>query len=91
MDTNIVIRTLVYSGCDTLLAQPADCGNSRPYDIATIKDTSEPFGVRGGEIRCWAGGGLVADSQVDAEYQETLDKASAMLVLLRLYGGAINL
>ncbi|MDO8208564.1 MAG: aminodeoxychorismate synthase component I [Gallionella sp.] len=54
MDSNIVIRTLVYSS---------------------------------GEIRCWAGGGLVADSQCDAEYQETLDKASAMLELLRLYGG----
>jgi len=54
MDSNIVIRTLVYSH---------------------------------GEIRCWAGGGLVADSQCDAEYQETLDKASAMLELLRLYGG----
>ncbi|MEI7457376.1 MAG: aminodeoxychorismate synthase component I [Nitrosomonadales bacterium] len=56
MDTNIVIRTLVYSG---------------------------------GQIRCWAGGGLVADSQCDAEYQETLDKASAMLALLKRYGGAV--
>lgn len=54
MDSNIVIRTLVYSG---------------------------------DEICCWAGGGIVADSQCDAEYQETLDKASAMLALLRLYGG----
>lgn len=87
MDTNIVIRTLVYRGCDTLLAQPADCGNNRPPDIATIKDTGEPSGVRWGEISCWAGGGLVADSQVDAEYQETLDKASLMLELLQLYGG----
>ncbi|MFA6970988.1 MAG: aminodeoxychorismate synthase component I [Gallionella sp.] len=57
MDTNIVIRTLVYSH---------------------------------GEIRCWAGGGLVADSLCDAEYQETLDKASAMLELLRLYGGELE-
>jgi para-aminobenzoate synthetase component 1 len=40
-----------------------------------------------GEIRCWAGGGIVADSDVAAEYQETLDKASAMLELLRYYGG----
>lgn len=56
MDSNIVIRTLVYSK---------------------------------GEIRCWAGGGLVADSQCDAEYQETLDKASAMLDLLIHYGGEI--
>jgi para-aminobenzoate synthetase component I len=54
MDSNIVIRTLVYSGA---------------------------------EIRCWAGGGIVADSEVAAEYQETLDKASAMLKLLRHYGG----
>lgn len=54
MDTNIAIRTLVYSN---------------------------------GEIRCWAGGGLVADSQCEAEYQETLDKAAAMLEILRRYGG----
>lgn len=54
MDTNIVIRTLVYSG---------------------------------GEIRCWAGGGIVADSTCEAEFQETRDKASAMLELLRRFGG----
>jgi len=54
MDSNIVIRTLVYSG---------------------------------NKIRCWAGGGIVADSEEKAEYQETLDKASAMLGLLRHYGG----
>jgi para-aminobenzoate synthetase component 1 len=54
MDTNIVIRTLVYSD---------------------------------NEIRCWAGGGIVADSDVAAEYQETLDKASAMFELLQRYGG----
>lgn len=39
------------------------------------------------QIRCWAGGGIVADSDVAAEYQETLDKASAMLTLLHQYGG----
>ncbi|MGC2048828.1 MAG: aminodeoxychorismate synthase component I [Gallionella sp.] len=39
------------------------------------------------EIRCWAGGGIVADSDQQAEYQETLDKASAMLELLKHYGG----
>jgi len=38
-------------------------------------------------IYCWAGGGIVADSDRAAEYQETLDKASAMLGLLRRYGG----
>lgn len=54
MDTNIVIRTLVY-------------GDS--------------------EIRGWAGGGIVADSELAEEYKETLDKASSMLELLRRYGG----
>ena len=56
MDSNIVIRTLVYSD---------------------------------NEIRCWAGGGIVADSEVAAEYQETLDKASAMFKMLRHYGGEL--
>ena len=32
-----------------------------------------------GQIYCWAGGGLVADSQVDAEYQECFDKVSRIL------------
>ena len=39
----------------------------------------------GGEIRFWAGGGIVADSVAAAEYQETLDKAAGMLELLRLF------
>ena len=56
MDTNIVIRTLVYSD---------------------------------GEIRCWAGGGIVADSISADEYQETFDKASAMLELMGQYGGKL--
>lgn len=35
-----------------------------------------------GHIYCWAGGGLVADSQVDAEYQECFDKVSKILPCL---------
>jgi para-aminobenzoate synthetase component 1 len=41
----------------------------------------------GTQIQCWAGGGIVADSDMAAEYQETLDKAAGMLKLLRHYGG----
>lgn len=41
-----------------------------------------------GELSCWAGGGIVADSECDAEYQETLDKASAMLNLMQRFGGS---
>ncbi len=36
----------------------------------------------GDSIYAWAGGGIVADSQVDAEYQESLDKASGLLAVL---------
>ncbi len=37
---------------------------------------------QGGRIYTWAGGGVVADSNVDAEYQESLDKAAAMLAVM---------
>lgn len=36
-----------------------------------------------GVIRFYAGGGIVADSREEAEYQETFDKAAAMLRLLQ--------
>jgi para-aminobenzoate synthetase component 1 len=35
-----------------------------------------------GQARFWAGGGIVADSQPDAEYQECQDKAAALLRFL---------
>jgi len=41
-------------------------------------------------LRFWAGGGLVADSRADDEYQECLDKASAMLRLTRECGGDLE-
>lgn len=40
-----------------------------------------------GQLQFWAGGGIVADSQVAAEYRECFDKAEAMLRLLRECGG----
>ena len=39
--------------------------------------------VSHGSMRFWAGGGIVADSRVEDEYQETFDKAAAMLKLLQ--------
>ncbi|MFZ4832865.1 aminodeoxychorismate synthase component 1 [Rouxiella sp. Mn2063] len=35
-----------------------------------------------GRIYCWAGGGVVADSEEQAEYQETFDKVGRILPLL---------
>ena len=40
--------------------------------------------AEGGKIHVWAGGGLVADSQCDSEYQETLDKLSRILPVLEM-------
>lgn len=58
MDTNIAIRTAVYSN---------------------------------DEIRFYAGGGVVADSELSKEYRETLDKASSMLALIARFGGDVGL
>lgn len=38
--------------------------------------------VADGHVRYWAGGGIVADSQVQAEYRESLDKAAAFFELM---------
>jgi para-aminobenzoate synthetase component 1 len=37
---------------------------------------------QGDRVYTWAGGGVVADSNVDAEYQESLDKAAAILAVM---------
>ncbi len=37
--------------------------------------------VDAGRMLCWAGGGIVHDSVLDDEYQESLDKAAAMLAV----------
>ena len=41
-----------------------------------------------GTISFWAGGGIVADSRLEDEYQETFDKAAAMLKLLQQTAGS---
>lgn len=39
-------------------------------------------------IYCWAGGGIVADSVADSEYQETLDKVNRILPVLKTSNSA---
>ncbi len=43
--------------------------------IRTLVQTGE-------RIYAWAGGGIVADSEAEAEFQESLDKAAALLAIL---------
>ncbi|MBJ6137745.1 aminodeoxychorismate synthase component I [Marinobacter litoralis] len=39
-------------------------------------------GLEHGTIRCWGGGGIVADSEPEAEYQETLTKVQPLMKFL---------
>lgn len=41
-----------------------------------VADKQSP---KGGNLHCWAGGGIVADSDCAAEYQETFDKVNNLL------------
>ncbi|WP_267369200.1 MULTISPECIES: aminodeoxychorismate synthase component 1 [unclassified Pantoea] len=46
--------------------------------------------AEGQQLYCAAGGGLVADSDPHAEYQETLDKVSRILPALEQSGGSVG-
>jgi len=57
------------------------CGNmDSSITIRTLVCQQEQNGIN--SIHCWAGGGVVADSEVNAEYQETFDKVNKILPIL---------
>ncbi len=66
-------RRSVYCGCIGYLGYDGDMELN--IAIRTLVQ-------RGEYVYTWAGGGVVADSNVDAEYQESFDKAAAMLAVL---------
>lgn len=47
--------------------------------IRTLVADSAPSGNGRGKLHCWAGGGIVADSDCESEYQETFDKVNNLL------------
>ena len=58
------------------------CGSIGYLSLCGTMDTSitiRTLTARNGRIYCSAGGGIVADSQPDAEYQETFDKVNRIL------------
>ncbi len=60
----------------------AYCGNIGYISCCGTMDTNisiRTLLTEQGRIYCWAGGGIVADSQEQAEYQETFDKISRIL------------
>ena len=56
-------------------------------DLAIDLGTANTLVYARGTISFWAGGGIVADSRLAGEYQETFDKAAAMLRLLQQTAG----
>ena len=60
----------------------AYCGTVFYLDDSGRMDSSiliRSFLAQAGRLYCWGGGGLVADSQADEEYAETLAKVGAHL------------
>ncbi|MGO1692228.1 MAG: aminodeoxychorismate synthase component I [Marinobacter sp.] len=45
-------------------------------------ESDEELAVETGTIRCWGGGGIVADSDPESEYQETLTKVKPLMDFL---------
>jgi para-aminobenzoate synthetase component 1 len=62
------------------------CGSVGYLSFTGALDTSiviRTYLARDGRVYFGAGGGIVADSEPEAEYQETLDKARALIQALR--------
>ena len=61
------------------------CGSAFYYDVAKNLDSSiliRSLVAVAGEVECWAGGGIVADSVMEQEYQETFHKVQGLLKAL---------
>ncbi|MCJ8300654.1 MAG: aminodeoxychorismate synthase component I, partial [Pseudomonadales bacterium] len=62
------------------------CGSIGYLSLCGRMDTSitiRTLLIEKQNIFCWAGGGIVADSQIEAEYQETFDKVNNLLNALQ--------
>lgn len=62
------------------------CGSLLYVDVRGNMDSSitiRSMLARDGRISCWGGGGIVMDSDWEAEYQESLDKVSVLLRALQ--------
>ena len=61
------------------------CGSIGYISAHGVMDTSitiRTLAAYEGKLHAWAGGGIVADSQCEAEYQETFDKLAKILPIL---------
>ncbi|QKE63210.1 aminodeoxychorismate synthase component I [Aquipseudomonas campi] len=66
------------------------CGSLLYLDVRGELDSSiaiRSLLVKDGQISCWGGGGIVADSQWQAEYQESITKVKVLLQTLEQLSG----
>jgi para-aminobenzoate synthetase component 1 len=62
------------------------CGSIGYISLCGAMDTSitiRTLLAQNNTMHCWAGGGIVADSEIAAEYQETFDKVNNLLDALQ--------
>ncbi|RRV26412.1 aminodeoxychorismate synthase component I [Stutzerimonas nitrititolerans] len=69
--------------------EPSDrsiyCGSLLYIDVRGEMDSSIAIRTllfKDGQVRCWGGGGIVADSDWQAEYQESIDKVRVLMETL---------
>lgn len=73
-------RRSVYCGS---IGYISTCGTmDTSITIRTLVCEKSSDGASTDKIYCWAGGGLVADSTAESEYQETFDKVNRILPVL---------
>jgi len=66
------------------------CGSLLYVDVRGEMDSSiaiRTLLIRDGQASCWGGGGIVADSDWQAEYQESIDKVKVLLETLEQLPG----
>lgn len=66
------------------------CGSLLYIDVRGEMDSSiaiRTLLIRNGQASCWGGGGIVADSDWQAEYQESIDKVKLLLQTLEQLPG----
>ncbi|MCQ4295266.1 aminodeoxychorismate synthase component I [Pseudomonas stutzeri] len=66
------------------------CGSLLYIDVRGEMDSSiaiRTLLIRDGQVSCWGGGGIVADSDWQAEYQESIDKVKVLLGALERLPG----
>jgi para-aminobenzoate synthetase component 1 len=81
MDTNICIRTLL---CEKPREKPREKSPEKSPEKPPEKPCEEAPKISNNQqmMHCWAGGGIVLDSNAKDEYQESLDKVSKILPVL---------